>query len=348
MVDPLRTGVIGTGVWGTVVAEQFHENPGADVVALTDLVGQHREQAGEALDVDPARRYEGHEQMLADGSLDAVLITSPHELHYEHIIAAFERGLHVFCEKPFTPGVERARELARLAATSDQVMMVGYQRHVNPPYVETREAVRNGDIDPKLVTGELTQNWIENVVDTWRVEPDLSGGGQLYDSGSHLLDAIIWILDDVPTYVTAEMAFEDADQRVDTQAALTVRFAGGTVASIAVSGDSPDIHERITVRGDGGRAILEGAGWDHREVSITDGEGATQTAVAGDLSTYDKVDAFVQAIRNDESPPATAENAFYATALTEAAYESARTGERVAVSTELEEESATGSDSRDR
>jgi|AntDeeMinimDraft_4_1070355.scaffolds.fasta_scaffold00225_2 predicted dehydrogenase len=335
MSDTLRTGVVGTGGWGTHIAEQFHQNPDADVVALTDVVEENRIEAGEKLGVDPAHQYRDHEQMLDDESLDAVQITSPHDFHYGHVVDALEQDLHVFCEKPFTPGVDRARDLAQRAEASDRVMMVGYQRHVNPAYVETRDAVLDGEIAPKIVTAELTQDWIQNVAGTWRVDPDMSGGGQLYDSGSHLLDAIIWLIDEVPTRVTADMEYVDEAQRVDVQAVLTVRFADDTVASIAVSGDAPDISERITVRGDGGHAILEGTGWGPREATIRAPDGTVRSSAAGDLSSYDKVDAFVQSVRNGETPPATAENAFYATALTEAAYESARTGESVAVETDL-------------
>lgn len=335
MSEILRTAIIGTGGWGTHIAEQFHENPDAEVVALTDIIAENRERAGAALDVALEHQYADHEVMLDNEEIDAVQITSPHDLHYEHTLAAFERGLHVFCEKPFTPGTDRARDLARRAKASEQVMMVGYQRHVSPAYIETREAIRNGDIEPELVTAELAQDWIQSVAGTWRVDPDLSGGGQLYDSGNHLLDAIIWMLDDTPTHVTAEMEYVDDDGRVDIQAALTVRFAKGTIASIAVSGDSPDVYERITVRGSGGRAILEGTGWGSRNVSITDAEGAELISVVGDLSSYEKVDAFIQSVQHDETPPATAENAFHATALTEAAYESARNGRSILVNNEL-------------
>lgn len=346
MYGKLHIGVVGAGGWGTYIAEQFHENPNAEVVALTDIVAENRERAGETLEVSAAHQYADHELMLDTEAVDAVQITSPHDLHYEHTIAALERDLHVFCEKPFTPGFDRAQDLARRAKASEQTMMVGYQRHVNPAYIETREAVLNGDIEPKMVTAELTQDWIQNVAGTWRVDPALSGGGQLYDSGSHLLDAIIWMIDEVPTRVTAEMEF--ADERVDTQAALTVRFDGGAVASIAISGDSPGVSERITVRGDGGSSVLRGTGWSHREVSITDADGTELTSVAADLSSYEKVDAFIQSVRNNETPPATAETAFYATALTEAAYESARTGKSVPVGTELPREEATSSRSLDQ
>ncbi|AHG01619.1 hypothetical protein HALLA_04260 (plasmid) [Halostagnicola larsenii XH-48] len=330
MAEQLRTGIVGTGGWGTHIAEQFHEHPDAEVVALADIAAESRTQAGETLEVPPSNRYEDHESMLERADLDAIQISSPHELHYEQTIAALEAGVHVFCEKPFTPGLERARDLARRAQASEQVLMVGYQRHVNPAYVAIRDAISDGDLEPKVVTAELTQDWIETVAGTWRVNADLSGGGQLYDSGSHLLDAIIWMLDDVPTHVNAEMEFYE-EPPVDVQAALTVRFDSGTIANITVSGDSPDVSERIAVRGDGGRCLLEGSGWTDREVTITDASGAVQTSLEGALSSYGKVDAFVQAVKTGTEPPATAENALQATALTEAAYDSARLGERVPV-----------------
>ncbi|MCH7952936.1 MAG: MBL fold metallo-hydrolase, partial [Chloroflexi bacterium] len=72
------------------------------------------------------------------------------------------------------------------------------------------------------------------------------------------------------------------------------------------------------VRGDGGRCLLEGAGWTDREVTITDSTGEVRTSLAGELSSFEKVDAFVESVREGTEPPATAQNAFHATALTEA------------------------------
>jgi len=211
--------------------------------------------------------------MLDDESLDAVQITSPHDFHYGHVVDASNRT-STCSVRNRSPRGRPCRDLAQRAEASDRVMMVGYQRHVNPAYVETRDAVLDGEIAPEDRDGgthaglDPERRW-----DVAR-RPDMSGGGQLYDSGSHLLDAIIWLIDEVPTRVTADMEYVDEAQRVDVQAVLTVRFADDTVASIAVSGDAPDISERITVRGDGGHAILEGTGWGPREATIrapTDG-----------------------------------------------------------------------------
>ncbi|GAB3030650.1 Gfo/Idh/MocA family protein [Natronobiforma cellulositropha] len=331
---PLRTGIVGTGAWGTHIAAQFHEHPDATVVALADVSERSRERAGETLTVDATHQYEEFEDMLESESLDALQVSSPHTFHAAQIHHALEDGLHVFCEKPLTIGVDSARRLVEEAADTDRTVMVGYQRHVHPAYLEVKRAIEGGVIEPKLVTAELTQGWFEKVDGTWRVDPRLSGGGQLYDSGSHLVDAICWLLGSRPTHVTAEMVFADEDERIDVQAVLAVRFESGAVASITVSGDAPDVYERIAVRG-GGRAVIEGSGWDRRSATVLDAADAELASVAGDLSSYDKVDAFVRAVRNGTEPPATARDAFYTTALTETAYEAVRTGERVAVDTDL-------------
>lgn len=329
MSRPLRIGVVGTGGWGTHVATQFHDHPDAEVVALTEIDADNREAAGERLEVGPDHRYDDHITMFEGESLDAVQITSPHALHHDHVLAALDHDLHVLCEKPLVTDAGDGAELVRRAEDSDRTVMIGYQRHVSQPYVRAREAIAAGEVDPRIVTAEIAQPWIDSVAGTWRVDPELSGGGQLYDSGSHVLDAVAWMLDEAPASVTAEMAFEE--EGIDTQAALTIRFDGGTIATVAVSGDATDVSERIAVRGGGGRIVVEGEGWDDRALARTDAAGEIAESLAGQLSSYDKVDAFLRAISDGEAPPATARDGFHAVALKEAAYESAATGRRVDV-----------------
>jgi predicted dehydrogenase len=207
--------------------------------------------------------------------------------------------------------------------------MVGYQRHLEPPYIAARDRIQNGPT-PTVLTASITQDWIDRFRDAWRGDPELSGGGQLYDTGSHLLDAVLWMTGLTPRSVSAEMVFEDADQRVDKQAVLNVVFEAGTVGSITVSGDAPAMREHVHVWGDDGGTYVDVADWTDRTVTAIEPDGSESTlATGGDAPT--KVAAFVDAIRSGDPPPATAEDAFRVTAVTEAAYESARTGQRVGI-----------------
>jgi len=327
----LDIGIVGTGGLGTHLGGQFNEVSGADLVAIADVSDENRRAAGEKLDVPAQRRYEDLESLLAGESLDGVAIATPHTLHYDQVVTALEAGLNVLCEKPLTTDLDDARDLVDRAESGEEVLMVGYQRHLSPVYRAGREWVEE-HATPKFITAEITQDWIESQCGAWRSNPDLSGGGQLYDTGSHLLDDVLWMTDLTPTGVSAEMVFDDEEERVDTQATLDVAFEGETVASVSVSGDAPRVREHIHLWGDDGAAYIDGIEWEDRKLELIDADGEVEEdpGVPDDHRT--KAEAFVESVEDGTEPPATARDAFYVTAVTEAAYEAARTGERVGIS----------------
>jgi predicted dehydrogenase len=330
MDEQIRVGITGVGGLGTDLGRGFEHVEGATVAAVADVDAGNRAAAAEALGVPVADRYESHEAMLAGADLDAVVVATPHTLHYEQVVAAIEWGLHVLCEKPLCTDVGHVRDLVERDDASERVLMVGYQRHLSPVYATARERVEAGD-GPNYVTAEVTQDWIEAQRDAWRGDPDRSGGGQLYDTGSHLVDAVLWVTGLTPVAVNARMVFDDDAERVDKQAALNVEFAEGAVASLAVSGDTPRTREHLHVWDDEGAVYVEGEGWSRRELSVLDADGTVTVPGTDDWEWESKPAAFVECIREGREPPATARDALAVTAVTEAAYESARTGDTVDV-----------------
>lgn len=330
MDDTLRAGVVGAGSLGTRLGEALEASADGTVAAVADVDEDNRERAGSAFDVPPDARFVDYERMLDGIDLDAVLIATPHALHYDQVVAAMERDLHVLCEKPLTTDLADARDLVARDRRREELLMVGYQRHIEGPYVTARDVVDSFDSPPKFVTAEITQNWIASQRNAWRADPDLSGGGQLYDSGSHILDFVLWATGLEPTAVDASMVFWDDERRVDTQAALTVAFETDTVASVAVSGDAPQVREHHRIWGDDGAVYVDGRGWNDRQVRVVDDDGAERYPHTSDRYA-NKVEAFLEAVAEGTEPPSTAEHALRVTAVTEAAYESARTGEQVDV-----------------
>ena len=333
MTNPLRVAVVGTGVLGRRLGHMAGATADTDVVAIAEVSPETCAASGEALEVPEAARYAEYETMLDEVDLDAVIIATPHAFHYEQTVAALDRGLHVLCEKPLTIDLEDARDLVERSEAGEAVLQVGYQRHTSGPYVAARDHLESFE-NVRFVTASITQNWIDQQEGTWRANPDLSGGGQLYDTGSHVIDVVLWASGLTPTAVDASMVFWDEAERVDTQAALDVEFAEDAVASIAVSGDAPQVREHLRFWGDDGAVYVDGRDWNDREVRTVDPDGAERypTLYDRDLPA-NKVEAFVAAIRDGTEPPATARHAYAVTAVTEAAYESARTGRRVEVDT---------------
>jgi len=327
---PIAVGVIGCGFIGRSLGETFVEDDRSTVAAIAEIDSTTRNRVGESLEVKPDARFEDYEELLASVDLDAVLIATPHTLHFDQITAAMDRGIDVLCEKPLTTDLEQARELTERAESGDTVLMVGYQRHINPAYERARTRWR-GDLQPEFVTAEITQDWISKFETAWRTDPELSGGGYLYDTGSHILDAICWTTGLDPAWVDAEMTFADDDRRVDVRALLTIGFESGATASVSVYGDAPAVREHIHVWDDEGAVYLEGREWEERSYSEVEQDSTTVDPYIRS-GTEDKATAFLDTVVNGREIPATARDALVVTAISEAAYESARTGERVAVS----------------
>ncbi|MFC7078777.1 Gfo/Idh/MocA family protein [Halorussus caseinilyticus] len=331
--EKLRVGVIGGGYIGTTVGRQFNTEPRSTVTALADVSADTRQAAGETLYVGDGSQYEDYREMLDAESLDAVLVGTPHTLHHEMVTAALDRNLHAFCDKPLTTDLDEARDLAERAEASEQVLMVGYQRHLNPAFKTARQRWQGeGEtLSPDYLSAEITQDWISRFEDTWRTDPDLSGGGNLYDTGSHLIDAVLWTTGLVPEEVSAEMVFADDEGRVDQRAILTVEFADGAHGTIAVHSDAPCVREHVHVWDEEGAVYLEGRQWEERELERIDADSTTVIPFIDRSKQRNKAEAFVDCIESGEEPPATARDALAVTALTEAAYEAARSGERVSV-----------------
>ncbi|PSP44675.1 gfo/Idh/MocA family oxidoreductase [Halobacteriales archaeon QH_6_64_20] len=330
--DPLRVGLIGTGYIGNVLGTQFHAHPSGAVVALCDPNDEARAESADRYAVPAESRYAGYEAMLDGeaGELDAIVVGSPHAFHHAQILAGLDRDLHVFCDKPLTTDLAEAREIARRTNESDSTTMIGYQRHLNPAFIHARERW-HGASSPQVrsITASITQNWISRFSGTWRTDPDLSGGGNLYDTGSHLLDAVLWTSGLTPTRVSADMDFADDEDRVDERANVLVRFAEGATADVSVFSDAPCVREHIHAWDEEGAIYLEGREWEPRTLTEISADSTDHTPYIDRDDQQSKADAFIESIDEGTEPPATVEDALRVTAVTEAAYESARSGDWV-------------------
>jgi len=326
--DPLRIGIVGGGFIGTTVGVGFRDHDAARIEALVDIDEPTLNEAGGKLGVDAEGRYTDYEAMLdAEAeTLDAVLIGTPHTLHYDQILAAFERDLHVICDKPLTTDIDEARDLVDRDNRREEVLMVGYQRHLDPAFIRTRQLWAEDGREPRWITAEVCQEWVDSFEDTWRQNPDLSGGGYLYDTGSHLLDCILWTTQLTPEAVSATMNFIDDERRVDGSGSVTVRFTTGATATFSYSGETPCMREHIRMWDRQGAVTLDTHDWEpseYVEIDVDNGEYRPRIRASRRRT---KADAFIEAIRTGEESAATALDGLRVTAVTEAAYESARNG----------------------
>jgi predicted dehydrogenase len=141
--------------------------------------------------------------------------------------------------------MERSRELGR-------VLLVSYQRHYAPLFRYIKQQIEAGELgDIQYVAGLQNQNWYRGTKGQWRSQLSLSGGGQLNDSGSHLLDILLWT-----TGLAVQSVFcnqEDFGGEVDINTAISLRFRGGAMGTLSVVGNAPGpMWEDISIYGSKG------------------------------------------------------------------------------------------------
>jgi len=127
------------------------------------------------------------------------------------------------------------------------------------------------------------------------------------------------------------MAFYDDEQRVDRRAHLDVRFENGATGTFSFHGDAPSVREHIHLWDEEGAIYLEGTQWGSRKVVEIDSNAGEYVPYIDPRDERNRADAFLESVRNGTEPLATVQDALRVTALTEAAYEAARTGDRVSV-----------------
>lgn len=330
----VRVGAIGLGGLAYLELGVLDGFPDVEVVAGADVAPGARELFESEFGTTA---YDEYGPMLGTHAddLDAVLITTPHALHFEHAMACLERGLDVYVEKPMATDVGDAVELVETADEVGAVLQVGYQRHFHPGFRELKRLIDAGRLgELHTVDCYLAQEWIRRHRGTWRMNPELSGGGQLYDSGSHLFDVLLWMTGAEAREVSANVEYHEPG--LDVNSALAITLSGETrpiVASVGISGDGIAVEpsEGYFIWGTKGRAT-----YTEDRITLAHKGGVVYTAqVESDTDvhtlTREKLANFVASVRGEEEPAVPGEVGLRVTALTEATYRAADSGRTVDV-----------------
>jgi len=323
MMDKVRIGFIGAGGMARAHMKWLADVPEAEVVAFADPSAQAIERMHEAYpETAGLPVFADYHKMLRAVEMDAVEIHTPHTQHYQQGMDTLTAGKHLLMEKPMVCSVRHAQELIK--ARDDRVLMVSYQRHLQGPYIYVREQIQKGAIgEVQYIAALQSQGWLRGVRGTWRQQKALSGGGQINDSGSHLVDILLWTTGLAAESVSAYM--RNYDTEVDIDSALSMRFTNGAQGTISIVGDSPMWWEEFSVWGSEG-TILYRNGKIMQRTHETEMVEVTEVPAS---STPDR--NFVDAILGRDEVRVPAECGLRVIELTEAAWKSAELGRPVRV-----------------
>lgn len=238
--------MIGCGGFQRYRIGNLKDVPEAKIVALAEPSQEQLELTFKRHpDLAGLPTYANCDEMMDREELDAVMIATPHTQHVGQILSGFDHGLHVCCEKPLVTSVADAHKIIAARDRVGKVGMVSYQRHFQPEFRYIRSKIQSGEAGKVTYIQALQgQEWLKATKGTWRQQMSLSGGGQLNDSGSHILDVLLWVTGSSPQSV---VAFSDnKGTEVDINTSMSILFKGGAMGSISIVGDALGWYEDIT------------------------------------------------------------------------------------------------------
>jgi predicted dehydrogenase len=241
-----RTGLLGCG---DIAPRYVRSLMDADGIELVRAASRSLTSAGKI-----AQMFGGQavtpEALLADDTLEALIILSPPQHHEAAISQAIARGLHVYCEKPFALNPANALELARLADEAGVMLAAAPAVHLGPSLNAARSMIDSGRLGP-VIGGSATL--VYPGPDLWHHNPDhlfVTGGGPLWDMGVYHLSALVFLLGPVvEVQAIGTSAFPSRTIRqgprggsvipvaVPTHVAVLSRFACGTLVTMTFSFD---------------------------------------------------------------------------------------------------------------
>ncbi len=326
-MSKIRVGIIGTGGIAQGHVRRLLANPNAEITALCDI---RPEAMANTVERNPAVKdapqYSDFRDMIAGGNLDGVQVCTPHTTHYEQTMESLDKGLHVLSEKPMVCTVAHAHDVLKKIDATGKVFVLNYQRHYQPEFLYIRDRIASGEFGAvQFVQGLQGQEWLRAVKGTWRQDPALGGGGQLNDSGSHMLAVILFA---TGLSVKRCCAFIDnLGARVDINSALTIEFEGGAQGNVSVVGNAPSWHEDITIWCEKGAFYMRNG-----KLEVSDATGKRHVPTADELPKGSNPDDnFIAVVRGEEEIGCPASFGLRVIEWTEAAWNSAATGETVRV-----------------
>src|SRR5260370_35586978 len=91
---------------------------------------------------------------------------------------------------------DQAHRLSAEVAKTGKILVIGYNPPCTPEFKYLRSLLRNKELGRlETISGWLSQNWKRGTTGSWRQDPALSGGGQMYDSGAHLFNSLVWLVE---------------------------------------------------------------------------------------------------------------------------------------------------------
>ena len=229
-MEPLRVACIGMGWWSDVLADAMKRSNQIEIAACYTRSADKREAFAAKYKCRPVASYD---EVLADPAIDAVINTTPNDVHLETTRAAAAAGKHVFLDKPIANTVTDGRAISEVCRKAGVVLALGYQRRRESHFRWVRQQIDAG-VFGKLVNAEanISRDRLGKIdLSSWRYQAAGMPGGVMLQIGIHYTDVLEFLMGPV----------------------VSVR---GQFAQLVLPGDNPDVASFILEHENGALSTL--------------------------------------------------------------------------------------------
>jgi predicted dehydrogenase len=281
----LRVGLAGLGYWGPNLARNLGDHPAVELAWVCDRDEVALERAAGRF--SDARKTTRFEDLLEDGSLDAVAIATPVVTHFELTRSALLAGKHVFVEKPLALSSALGEQLVALAEERGLVLMPGHLLLYHPGVAKLKELVGGGELGRLLYVYGNRQN-------LGQIRRDENA---LWSLGAHDLSVILHLVEEEPLEAWAR-GESFLNPGVEDVVFCYLRFPSGVVAHMHLSWLDPHKMRRMTVVGDRKMAVFDDME-PERKVTVYDKGPEQRADTWGEWQTRSG-DISIPKVANDE------------------------------------------------
>ena len=239
----LRLGVIGAGLKAADYAKGWAAMSDVEIVATAEVSDVSRKRFADTCEAAGAARpaeYDNAEAMLSamQGQMDAVYVSTPHVFHGANALAVVEAGFDLLLEKPMVTTVEEALALVEAEKRTGRTIVVAFQGGLSPLVHDTKDRARRGDFgDLVSVNASIWEGWAKNYAGQWKQNPEISGGGFMFDTGAHMMNTVCVLAD--AEFERLSAYANNRGLRVDLATAVAARLSNGALVTFNAAGDGP-------------------------------------------------------------------------------------------------------------
>lgn len=233
-MDKVRIGIIGFGRMGLTHFSIINTHPAVEMTAIADTSSTMLNMIKKYL--PRTKMFEDYNDLLNSSLVDAIIVCTPSVMHYDVCKMAAEKGINVFCEKPFTTSPAQAKDLADVFESKGLVNQVGYVYRFDAVFGKVKEM-----LDQQLI-GKVVHTNVQFLSSTiskmqpekgWRSKRE-NGGGATYEMGSHVIDLMEFFFGK-PQKIIGTLMNQVYSEAVEDISEAQMVYKGGMSANIHVN-----------------------------------------------------------------------------------------------------------------